>query len=60
MHGLVPDFETRTELEIAVKEVSGILGVVNKLRVSVEDGAVVFPGARFGVSDLVEYPKVPE
>lgn len=60
LHGIVPSYEVRNCVGDAVGEVSGVRGVINKLRVPEDLGTPVFPPAGFGVSDLVEYPEVPE
>lgn len=59
LHGIVPDSEARIVIETAVRQVPGVRDVVNKLGISQDGVASVFPQTDFGVSDLVDYSKIP-
>ncbi len=48
LHGLAPNPETRRDAENAAKEVSGVRGVINKLRVKQDGGRRCFPRAVLG------------
>ena len=50
LHGVVPDFEARGGIETAVREVPGVLDVIDKLSILEDDRAWVFPTAECGVS----------